>query len=290
MKCRTSDGLELYFEVGGGGTPCVYLHGGPGYWSNSFQQFAGELIEEKLQMIYLDQRGCGRSEHSLSKHYSLGRLIDDLEDLRIYLGIEAWYVMGHSFGGILAINYALRFPERAKGLILSNVTLHMRDSFAHQICKGAAILGLEAKPPSADNLDSFMESYYSLLTALLERGEYFKFQYVDLENKEKVDLIDQAELNRDPGFQQHVFSSEEYFQDYVTATADIHTPVLVIAGNQDHAVGPNHHESFRFPHAEVKVLDSGHHPYIENPLEFAEVVLEFVGEWSKLGVESTIKE
>ena len=104
MKYRTSDGVELYFEIAGEGKPCLYLHGGPGYWSKSFQHFSGKLLEEHLQMVYLDQRGCGRSEHSPTQDYSLNRLIDDIEELRIFLGIEEWFVLGHSFGGILAVN------------------------------------------------------------------------------------------------------------------------------------------------------------------------------------------
>lgn len=52
-------------------------------------------------MVYLDHRGCGRSELSPSQNYSLDRLLNDIEELRIFLGINEWYVMGHSFGGIL---------------------------------------------------------------------------------------------------------------------------------------------------------------------------------------------
>lgn len=64
MKLKTSDGLALYYDISGKGDPCLFLHGGPGYWSKSFQHYARDLLEENLQMIYLDQRGCGRSEQS----------------------------------------------------------------------------------------------------------------------------------------------------------------------------------------------------------------------------------
>lgn len=61
----TSDGIKLYIERSGKGASCIYLHGGPGYWSKSFQHFAGDHVEEDLEMVYLDQRGCGRSAHDL---------------------------------------------------------------------------------------------------------------------------------------------------------------------------------------------------------------------------------
>jgi proline iminopeptidase len=50
MKFITSDGLELYYDKSGKGVPCIYLHGGPGYWSKSFQYFSQELLEDNLEM------------------------------------------------------------------------------------------------------------------------------------------------------------------------------------------------------------------------------------------------
>lgn len=276
MIFKTSDGLELYFELSEVGLPCLYLHGGPGYWSKSFQHFSGSLLEENIQMVYLDQRGCGRSEHSPTQDYSLNRLTDDIEELRIFLGIQEWFVMGHSFGGILAVNYAHSYPERTRGLVLSNVTLNMFKSFGHQIKIGSNILGIDVSDISTNNINSFIDSYYSILSQLLEKGEFFKFQYMDMENKNIVDLIDQDGLNSDPSFQQYVFSSEDYFQDFTTLSDKILKPVLVIAGEHDHAVGPNHHKLFNFPKSEVKVLNSSHHPYIENRVEFKNVVLHFI--------------
>lgn len=84
--------------------------------------------------------------------------------------------MGHSFGGILAVNYAYLYPERTKSLILSNVTLHMVDSFRHQMIKGSEILGKDMKVLSYYDIKSLMDQYYSLLSELLEQNEYFNIQ------------------------------------------------------------------------------------------------------------------
>ncbi|MGP4065768.1 alpha/beta fold hydrolase [Oceanobacillus sp. M65] len=166
------------------------LHGGPGYWSKSFQHFARDLLEENLQMIYLDQRGCGRSEHSPIQDYSLKRVVEDIEALRIHLGIEEWWIIGHSFGGILAVNYASKFPNRMKGMILSNVTLHMLASFQHQIIRGASLLKKDVPEIDTLSLESFIKTCYEILTSLLENEVYFSFQYSDLEMKKEVDLIE----------------------------------------------------------------------------------------------------
>lgn len=278
MTFKTSDGLELHFELSGEGLPCLYLHGGPGYWSKSFQHFSGVFLEKNLHMVYLDQRGCGRSEHSPTQDYSLNRLLDDIEELRVFLGIQEWFVMGHSFGGILAVNYAHSFSDRTHGLILSNGTLDMINSFEHQIKTGSDKLGIDVSDINTNNINSFINSYYSILSQLLEKGEYFKFQYMDIENKNNVDLIDQDGLNSDPNFQQYVFSSKDYFQDFISLTNKILKPVLVIAGEHDHAVGPNHHKLFSFPKSEIIVLNSSHHPHIENKIEFKDAVLHFINQ------------
>lgn len=277
MRFKTNDGIELYYEVSGQGFPCIYLHGGPGYWSKSFQHHSQGLLEDKLEMIYLDQRGCRRSDHSPDKNYSLNRLIDDIEELREYLDINEFILMGHSFGGILAVNYANRFPGRTKGLILSNVTLDMFDSFVHQMTKGTKMLELElVEDLSRKSISEFMEIYFSILVKLIATGVYFKFQYTDLSNKAITDAIDREGLKSDPSFQQYIFSSEEFFRDFTILTNKILCPTLVVAGKYDDAVGPLHHKNFEFRNLFEVVLESSHHPYVENHMAFKKAIMDFV--------------
>ncbi|MDN5342582.1 MAG: proline iminopeptidase [Oceanotoga sp.] len=275
MDFVTSDGIKLYYERKGNGIPCLYLHGGPGYWSKSFQYYAGKYLEKNFDMIYLDQRGCGRSEYSLSKEYSLEKIINDIEELRIFLGIKEWYIIGHSFGGILAVNYAYYFPNRTIGLILSNVTLCMYYSFMHQINKGSEILGIEKPVIKKDDFKSFVDTFYFILKELLIKGDYFKLQFLEKENKKQLDLIDQS-LQSDPNFQQYVFSSKEYFQDFTLLTKNIKKPVLVITGEFDDAIGPEHYLSFKFENIVIHKIKSSHHPYIENQIEFKNIIEDFI--------------
>jgi proline iminopeptidase len=275
MYIKTSDGVSLFLEKEGTGLPCIYLHGGPGYWSKSFQETAGDLLAENLEMIYLDQRGCGRSEISHHGDYSLDRLLLDLEEVRQHFGFEQWYVMGHSFGGILAVQYAERFPERVKGLILSNVTLEMKESFGYQIKKGRALLGLDSFEISRDDIPNILNAFYETVQLLMEKDLFHKLQFQSLSHKEKMDRID-ADIQVKPDFQQYVFSSEAYFQDFRKLTVGVRVPVLVLSGKYDYAIGPKHHESFHFSNAVYKVLDSGHHPYLENPILFNNFIVEFL--------------
>ncbi|MDH4198689.1 MAG: alpha/beta fold hydrolase, partial [Candidatus Aminicenantes bacterium] len=108
---------ELYVDENGRGVPVVLLHGGPGathhYFHPSFAR-----AEEFARVIYYDQRGCGLSDYHPGPGYTIAQAVDDLENLRRALGLESWVVLGHSYGGLLGQCYALKYPERVRGLIL----------------------------------------------------------------------------------------------------------------------------------------------------------------------------
>lgn len=112
--------VRLWYRVAGrdDGTPVVFLHGGPGQGSQTFARFAGPTLERDLRMVYLDQRGSGRSERPWNEAYSLDLLVEDLEQLRRAWGVERLSLVGHSFGTILALEYAAAHPERVERMVL----------------------------------------------------------------------------------------------------------------------------------------------------------------------------
>ncbi|WP_430786632.1 alpha/beta fold hydrolase [Virgibacillus flavescens] len=277
MSIITSDGIELFVEKSGKGIPCIYLHGGPGYWSKSFSIYSKDLLENDLEMIYLDQRGCGRSSHDPEGNYSLDRLVEDIEEVRVKFGIKEWYIMGHSFGGLLAVNYASKYSDRTKGIILVNATLNMMESFTHQINKGFEILDKGKAEIPTNNLSAFIEIFYSTLGELQGIKEYERFQFVDLSNKKSLDELDNdKEFNTDSSFQKKILSTKEFFQDFTVLSETINSPVLTMTGEKDGAVGPEHYQSFKFRNNTVSKLNGAHHPYLENPNEFKQSILSFI--------------
>ena len=116
----TSDGVQLYANVKGSGPACLYVHGGPGSGSYWMEVFMGDSLEQHFRMIYLDQRGVGRSSGSNDGNYSLERMVQDFEEVRISLGIKEWFTIGHSFGGVLQMAYVKNNPEVNKGLMFIN--------------------------------------------------------------------------------------------------------------------------------------------------------------------------
>lgn len=271
----TSDGTTLHISKSGQGLPCIFLHGGPGYWSYPFEQTGGSLLESFMEIHYLDQRGCGRSSLAPKRDYSLKRLLLDLEEIRQELNIDKWIVMGHSFGGILATNYAKQYPDSVLSLILLNCTLNKRESNLHQMNIGRSWLGEDNVLNSYESIDSFYEDFFAMAEKLLEMGKYYDLQFMDRKNLKILKSLDK-ELEHRPDFRKYVHADPEFFQDYTQITAEISIPTLVISGKYDDAIGPDHYKKFKFPNMSIAILEDKHHPYLENKEELKRVIQEFV--------------
>lgn len=102
----------------------LLLAGGPGCTHEYFECFESFLPAEDIEMIYYDQLGCGRSENPKDTSlWDLARYVEEVEQVRISLGLnkDNFYLLGHSWGGILAMEYATKYQKNLKGLIISNM-------------------------------------------------------------------------------------------------------------------------------------------------------------------------
>jgi proline iminopeptidase len=115
---------EVFYEECGNpnGKPCVILHGGPGGAINpTMRRF---FDPAKWRMALFDQRGCGKSRPNASlDDNTTWALIEDIERLRVHLGVEKWCVFGGSWGSTLALAYAITHPERVESLVLRGIFL-----------------------------------------------------------------------------------------------------------------------------------------------------------------------
>lgn len=100
----------------------LLLHGGPGLDHTSFKP-AFSAIANVAQLIYVDQRGHGRSDRSSPEYWSLAQWADDVREFCDVLGIERPVVFGTSFGGYVAMEYAIRHPDHPAKMILVSTAL-----------------------------------------------------------------------------------------------------------------------------------------------------------------------
>ena len=124
------DGYRVWYRIAGGGSdrervPLMVLHGGPGA-PHDYLENLEALASERRRVIFYDQLGCGRSDQpddpSLCR---VSRFADELATVRQELGLDRVHILGQSWGGMLAIEYALRQPQGLVGLILANTASSM---------------------------------------------------------------------------------------------------------------------------------------------------------------------
>lgn len=109
----------------------LLLNGGPGCTHEYFECFENFLPNEGIEFIYYDQLGCGNSQDPRdTSMWDLQRYVDEVEQVRKALALnkDNFYLLGHSWGGILAMEYALQYQSEMKGLIISNM---MADAVAY---------------------------------------------------------------------------------------------------------------------------------------------------------------
>jgi proline iminopeptidase len=102
----------------------LLLNGGPGGTHEYFQCFENFLPQEGIEFIYYDQLGCGNSDNpDDTAYWDLNRFVEEVEQVRTALNIDKnnFYLLGHSWGGILAMQYALKYQSNLKGLVISNM-------------------------------------------------------------------------------------------------------------------------------------------------------------------------
>lgn len=114
------NGTRLFYETMGEGDPIVILHGGPGMEHGYFLPHMKPLANTH-KLIFFDQRACGRSSADVdSASMTMAQFVEDIDAVRTHFGIEKMNLLGHSWGGLLAMWYAKTYPDRLKSLILVN--------------------------------------------------------------------------------------------------------------------------------------------------------------------------
>ncbi|WP_433934541.1 alpha/beta fold hydrolase [Sorangium cellulosum] len=135
MRVQTGD-VRLFFDVEGAKLvpegpamrerpTVILLHGGPGSDHSEFVPFASALADV-AQVVYLDHRGCGRSDRSGPERWNLETWADDVRAFCDALEIRRPVVLGNSFGGMVAQAYAARYPDHPGKLILTSTTAKLR--------------------------------------------------------------------------------------------------------------------------------------------------------------------
>jgi proline iminopeptidase len=274
----TSDSVKLYVKVQGKGTPCLYLHGGPAAGSYFLDTLFGGYLEQHFKMIYLDQRGSGRSTSPKDNNYSMDRMIKDFEEVRKSLGIVNWITLGHSFGGLLQMGYVQKYSNVINGMIMINCTLNIPESFNESwFPKACEFLQITNTGYYLNQDITIKTRLDSILSLLIKKDLIWKMSFSSKNDNEEMNTI----FNNTPKFNNDFFNYgltlSDYLIDYKEVTKNIDKPILFFYGKKDWCVGPEHYKGVHFPNMILWSFEGEHMmPFLKNKPDLEKAIDRFI--------------
>jgi len=281
------NGSKIWYEIEGNGDPILLIPGGPGNSHTYFHPWFSDLAKN-YKIIYFDAFGRGKSDRAKdSTEYTFIRDVEDIELLRKELGFEKWIIIGHSYGGMVAQGYALKYQGSIKKLVLSNslysgemwqanndnCNYELRNQYPEIWEK---LMKLRDAGYHSSSIEH--QNAYALPSGLL--------YYYDASNASKA-TTDSLIINttvyytlvgHDGDF---IIGGDVAKLDFRTQLKNIKIPMLIIEGRYDRVALPRFSIKFKdyAPHAEFVMFEkSGHHPYLEEREKYFELLKKFLSE------------
>jgi proline iminopeptidase len=282
------NGIAHWYRIAGAvhaTTSMIIVHGGPGGNVFNFERTIGPKIVAFASVIYYEQRGCGRSDSPKDPDdYSIPTLVTDLEMLRQSLRLDKIILLGFSFGGELALEYTLAYPQNVYNLIwqapsiggierqacvqLYGFRAVAENEMAHRIKE------IISKPDSLD--DRLSKVWDTVDSKTVDR---FLFQNSEMARRnrrlwEKSGLIN-------TGLMHKALANQPMDIPLLDRIHTIQVPALVMVGLYDRNVGVEicRDVTTGIPQAHLVIFEhSAHFPDIEEPDKYAQVVWRFLFE------------
>jgi proline iminopeptidase len=269
--------VDLFVDVIGHGDPLVLMHGGPGADHWSMKPF--ERLADRFTLVFYDHRCNGRSVGVPVTSMTWENLTADADALRERLGFETWSVLGHSFGGNVALEYALRYPRKLSRLVLMDTG---GDSWWPQV-NGPELLARRGFGPRkvrlARRFYNGQTASWEFLPTLMRLGSAYD------PHTSFSDLLRQMipERRMKPRAAPHHFNVTQLAKGWsvMDRLGEIEAPTLVIAGREDFLFPPEHQRQLaaRIRHARIHIVDrAGHNPHDEQTDEVMDAVAEFLAD------------
>ena len=283
MRARIRD-TEIYFDIDGQGLvpdgprmreqrAAFVIHGGPGGDHSDFK-LAFKPLAEKLQLVYFDHRGQGRSARGDARLYNLDENVKDMEALRLHLGLGPIVSIGTSYGGMVAMAHAARYPGAVSHLILVVTAAHAGfNARARQIVaeRGSTEQLAVCKQLWAGQLDTVekLRHYYDVMGPMYSR----KYDPVAAALSRTRGILAPEALNQ-------AFAPGGFLQtfDLRPELPAITAQTLILAGRHDWICPPEFSEEIHrlIPSSELRIFeDSSHSMRVDAAQRLVQTIGEF---------------
>jgi proline iminopeptidase len=269
--------VSLNVRVMGRGEPLLLMHGGPGLDYQTMLPL--QPLADQYTLVFYDHRCNGGSDGPDVSTMTWENLTADADALREKLGFARWSVLGHSFGGCVALEYALRFPRRLSGLILMNT-----GGDAWWVKENAPdLLARRGYRPGA------VQAARRFFNGQIAPGEFLRawvqFQSAYNYRNSLLDLLRGILSGHMPRIRPEalIFANSELFQDWsvMGRLGEIQAPTLVLAGRYDFLFPTEHQVALAagLPHSRLEIIEcAGHNPHIEQPAVVQRLIKEFLAQ------------
>ena len=264
---------SLFVDVVGDGYPLVLMHGGPGldHWSlDSFRRLA-----DRYTLIFYDHRTNGRSLDAPVESMTWDNLTADADALRQHLGYQKWAVLGHSFGGNVALEYVLRYPETVSHLVLLDTGADSRWPQVNA-AEVASQRGYDADLVRRWFNGNFEPAEW--LSIFSQIGAAYFYETIDI-----AGMAQQMPAGEGPTFRPEplIFAGRHVLKGWsvIKRLAEIKVPTLVMGGQQDFVYPPDAQLELAngIPGARLELIDkAGHSSHDEQPDEVCAALTDFI--------------
>lgn len=268
-------GVSLFVEVIGHGYPLLLMHGGPGLDHTTLLSL--RPLADQFTLIFYDHRCNGRSVGAEVSTMTFENLTADTEALRQALGFEQWAVLGHSFGGNVALEYALRYPQRLSHLVLMNtggdqwwVNQNAPDLLAKRGYRASAV-------QAARRFYNGQVTPREFLPTIMMFSSAYNY------HNSLLALAQELALGRMPKMRPEAlsFGYSQLLQGWTVMDrlGEIRAPTLVVAGRFDFLFPTEHQVALAagIPNARMEIIErAGHNPHMEQPVEVMRAISDFL--------------
>jgi pimeloyl-ACP methyl ester carboxylesterase len=266
VRVRTDDGVTLAAEVDGSGPGLLLVHG----FGGAQEDFADHIstLARDYTVVTFDHRGHGASDKPADvASYSFERLRADTMQVADAAGLDRFRLLGHSMGGMVVRQLAVRHPDRVEALVMMDTSPGPIPGFDAELMEIAAAHALEH---GKDSLRELLEFAKSLNTPAYERCLEERPGFAEFEAKKWDDLSEVmwAAMVRELAYQ----------GDDLDLMRTLTCPVLIIVGDQDKPfVGVSRKMADAIPNASLVVVpDAGHSPQFENAAVWIDALTKFL--------------
>jgi len=284
-------GVLIYYTTVGRGAPLMIVHGGPGASHDYFLPYLLPLARQN-KLIFIDERGSGRSEKLAGPAgYTVENMVEDVEDVRVALNLGKISLLGHSYGGVLAQAYALKYQRNLTHLILCSTfssTRAINDVFVKMKENMPAELRDRINRMESEGLFGHGKDYeknrYTNDYMVAAWGEgYFPYLYQNHPdpNFDPIAMgVTAWDLYREMwgSHGEYVIDGNLSSVEYTDRLSTIHVPTLITVGDHDESdPAMSRVMNSKIAGSKLVVLPkSGHMTFVDQPKMFLDAVGQFL--------------